>query len=338
MADNIISFPEPPKEKMFMEQAYTTDGRQINIAPAVQTEKPKSTIGADFSKLVGTNVSIPTAGISEIVTEKKKIPRKKKSTTEEGSTTVENTAPTAANVSYADTYSDTNAMTYRIIDQADELLRDAKQDLDFIRSQRSMKGKYHYSNAILGTMSSLMTTKLAAIKEINSNIKVSNEMEYKRYKDFNAINAMDDNQAIMDAYSAFISAPVGAPKYQLPGTMALTSGMDDIITVDYSPNSQQIMDAGMNSYLSSLTPEESLMIRDNGNLEEVILYDEATGVKQFKWMDTSTGELLHDLPPSSNLTISDYTVDIKTNTARNTNLNSVKKVITTNSGSVMSKF
>lgn len=338
MADNIISFPEPPKEKMFMEQAYTTDGRQINIAPTVQTEKPKSTIGADFSKLVGTNVSIPTAGISEIVTEKKKIPRKKKSTTEEGSTTVENTAPTAANVSYADTYNDTNAMTYRIIDQADELLRDAKQDLDFIRSQRSMKGKYHYSNAILGTMSSLMSTKLAAIKEINSNIKVSNEMEYKRYKDFNAINAMDDNQAIMDAYSAFISAPVGAPKYQLPGTMALTSGMDDIITVDYSPNSQQIMDAGMNNYLSSLTPEESLMIRDNGNLEEVILYDEATGVKQFKWMDTSTGELLHDLPPSSNLTISDYTVDIKTNTARNTNLNSVKKVITTNSGSVMSKF
>ena len=337
-----IKFPEPPKEKMFMEQAYTTDGKQVDVE-VVSPDRitiENNNLGANFSKLVGTNVAVPIAvpQSTEIVTERKK-PRKRKSSTEVSTTDEESseTKYAAETISYADTYNDTNNMTYRIIDQADELLRDAKQDLDFIRSQRSMKGKYHYSNAILGTMSSLMSTKLAAIKEINSNIKVSNEMEYKRYKDFNAINAMDDNKAIMDAYSAFISAPVGVPKYELPGTMSLTSGSDGVIISDFPPEIQNSMDIGMANYLSTLTPEENLMISDNGDLEEVILYDESTGVKQFKWMNSKTGQFLDNMPPSSTLTLNDFVVDPNTRTARNTNLNMVKKVIITNNGT-MNRF
>jgi hypothetical protein len=343
-----INFPMPPsntpsRQPMFMEQAYTTDGKQVAVE-VIPPQKTSNTLGANFSGLVGNNVTVPTGPLATINTEKKKAKRKK-SSDENAVETVADGNPVASpdsndiveNTIYADTYSTTNAMTYKIIGQTDELLRDAKQDLDFIRSQRNMKGKYHYTNAVLASMSSLLSTKLAAIKEINSTIKSSNDAEYRRFKDLRAANAMDDNKAIMDAYTAFISAPVGAPEYHQPGTMNLTGGLNGIIRADYPPEVQKSMDVGMANYLSNLTPEETLMLADNGEYEEVILYDEATGARQFKWINTRTGQYVDSMPPSSSLTLSDYTIDTRTKTARNSNINDVKKVIVVNDGA-MNKF
>ena len=239
------------------------------------------------------------------------------------------------NVIYADTYYDTNTMAYNIIYQADELLRDCKQELDYIRSWKgNAKGKYHYINATMGSMSALLSTKLAAIKEINTTIKNVNDNEYRRFKDMRAINQADDNKAIMDAYSAFISAPVGAPTYNLPGTTAITGGLNGIVRADYPPEVQANVDAGMANYLANLTPEENLMLNDsNKDIEEVIVYDQSTGARRFQWMNTRTGEFINNMPPSSDLTLNDYTIDLRTNLAKNNNLNSIKKVVIKNGSS-----
>lgn len=340
--DNNITFPMPPEgqpqqRQMYMGQAYTTDGKQI----PTETIPPQrsTTLGANFSGLVGNNVMVPI-GPTEINTEKKKIRRKKSSTSTEvdkvveGGEVVNNDGTSVETTVYSDTYAATTSMAYKIIGQTDELLNEAKQDLDYIRSQRSMKGKYHYSNAILGSMSSLLTTKLAAIKEINSTIKATNDAEYRRFKDLRAANTMDDNKAIMDAYTAFVSAPVGAPEYHQPGTMNLTGGLNGIIRADYPADVQKNMDIGMADYLANLSPEEILMVNDNGDLEEVILYDEASGAKQFKWINNKTGQFMDNIPPSSTITLSDYNVDVKTKTARNSNLNSIKRVVTVNNGAI----
>ena len=56
------------------------------------------------------------------------------------------------NTVYSDTYADTNSMTYGIINQTDELLRECKQELDYLRSQTRLKGRYHYINDTVSSM------------------------------------------------------------------------------------------------------------------------------------------------------------------------------------------
>lgn len=341
-----MNFPNPPSNNMYMSQAYTTDGKPVQVEttpPAAPIEK-RSTLGANFSGLIGTNVSTPIVPTgNNIITEKTNLKKKKKTGTKivdaEKSTEVEEIDPTNSkqvveNTIYADSYVTTNQMSYNIIAQADELLKDCKQDLDFIRSQRNLKGKYHYTNATLASMSSLLSTKLAAVKEINNTIKSVNDMEYRRFKDMRAMDQTDDNKAIMDAYNAYISAPVGAPAYTQPNTMDLTAGLNGIIRAGLEGTTNGT-DIGMANYLANLSPEENLMLNDsNPNIEEVIVYDEATGARQFQWVDRRTDQPIPNMPISSELTVSDYNIDVNKRIAKNNNLNNTKRVIIKNSANI----
>ena len=342
-----INFPIPPNNNgqnnssMYMSQAYTTDGKpvQTETIPPAQ-EKDKLSIGANFSKLIGTDVraQIVPIGNTGVVTEKPK--RKKKVVTKDPTkdgNDVEVIDPTNSrqvveNTVYADSYAATNKMAYNIIAQSDDLLRDCKQDLDFIRSQRNLKGKYHYTNATLASMSSLLNTKLAAVKEINNTIKSVNDMEYRRFKDMRAIDQGDDTKALMDAYNAYISAPVGGAPYSQPNTMEMTAGLDGVIRADMGSN---VTDQGMANYLANLSPEENLMLHDNNpNIEEVIVYDEASGAKYFQWVDKRTDTPIPNMPASSELALNDYSVDVNRRIAKNNNLNTTKRVIIKNSTNI----
>ena len=369
---NDIKFPQPPAYPIQMSgkpQGYTTNmvPQQMQMQMMPNTNNPQPAIiiaptptnntqqqnnsfslGANFSGLIGSQVTVSSNMNNGIVAADHTPTRRKKKKSDDEVVVIkksedakdsdkenQNDPNNVENVIYADTYYDTNTMAYNIIYQADELLRDCKQELDYIRSWKgNAKGKYHYINAAMGSMSALLSTKLAAIREINTTIKNVNDNEYRRFKDMRAINQADDNKAIMDAYSAFISAPVGAPTYNLPGTTAITGGLNGIVRADYPPEVQANVDAGMANYLANLTPEENLMLNDsNKDIEEVIVYDQSTGARRFQWMNTRTGEFINNMPPSSDLTLNDYTIDLRTNLAKNNNLNSIKKVVIRNGSS-----
>ena len=338
-----MNFPNPPSNgnNIYMGQAYTTDGKPVQtetIPPS--SNDNKSTLGVNFSGLIGTNVRTPIAPISgPINTEKTSLKKKKKGTKVVDPTDKKddidptNSRQVVENTVYADSYATTNRMSYNIIAQADELLKDCKQDLDFIRSQRNLKGKYHYTNATLASMSSLLSTKLAAVKEINNTIKSVNDMEYRRFKDMRAMDQGDDNKAIMDAYNAYISAPIGAPAYTQPNTMDMTAGLNGIIRAGLEGSAGS--DAGLANYLANLTPEENLMLNDNNpNIEEVIVYDEATGARHFQWVDRRTDQPIPNMPVSSELTAADYNIDVNKRLAKNNNLNNTKRVIIKNSSNI----
>ena len=326
--------------------AYTTDGRSIptEVIPPKQT----GSLGANFSGLIGSKVTVPQVPIGDqsVVTETTSKRKRKAKKDENGDLVVTagnniaksddsavNSREIVENTVYADTYSATNTMALGIVAQTDELLRDCKHELDVMRVQRNFKGRTHYMNETVQTMGSLLSTKLQAIKEINSTIKTVNDNEYRRFKDMRAMEQGDDTKAVMDAYSAFISAPVGAPEYHLPGTAALTGGLDGVVPAGYPPAVQQNMDAGMAHYLANLTPEQNAMLLDNNkDIEEVIVYDQATGSKRFQWMNTRTGQVIDNMPISSELTIQDYTIDPRLGIAKNINLNDIKKVVTLNKG------
>jgi len=308
----------------YAQQSYSTPGKPENTV----TTPPNTNLGnLTFTGLLGNTTVMGSSPNLPVVAETK--PAINKTTSKKAKTgEVVNSKDIVEHTFYADTYADTNNMALGIVAQTDELLNEAKQELDWIRAQRSMKGKYHYMTAMYASMSSLMGTKLQAIREINSNIKNINDMEYRRFKDNRAIEQGDDNKAIMDAYKAFISAPVGAPDYYHPSSLEITAGSTGIIKNDYPQHIQAQMDAGLSNYLNNLSPQERVMLNDgNPDIEEVLVYDQATGAKYFQWMNTKTNTPVPGMAPSSTLTVEDFVIDPRTKLARNINLNQVKKVV-----------
>lgn len=307
---DINSFPTPPNQQ--------------------ESQQPYSGLGASFNNLIGNNVEV-IAGVP-VVTETQPV-KKRRSTKKKEELEPIDSKNIVENTVYADTYQDTNNMAFSVIQQADVLLNDAKAELDHIRISKTMKGKYTYMTNMLSAMSNLMGTKMQAIREINSNIKNANDMEYRRFKDNRAINAEDDNKAIMDAYKAYISAPIGAPSYSQPTVMDITAGLNGVIPAGLSTEAQQNFDRGLNNYLNNLSPEDNYMLNEsNPDIEEVIVFDQATGMKYFQWRNMKTGQPVPNMPKTSNILMEDYVIDPRTRLAKNNNLNKTLKVVYDNEG------
>ena len=324
-------YQQPFQQPVYSQQIQTPTGpvQAETYAPGTQVEpeQKKVSLGASFGSLIGTHVPASTV---DIVTETTPAVQKKSTAVAKNKKKKDDDKPVDSksiveNTVYADTYADTNMLTYGIIAQTDQLLSDAKRELDTIRTSRTMKGKYAYMTKMIDSMASLFNTKMQAIKELNTTIKNANDMEYRRFKDNRALSNEDDNKLIMDAYKAFISAPVGAPAYTQPNTMQIT-GMEGVV-----PANAQSNDSGLANYLSKLTPEENMMLNEsNPNIEEVIEYDDMTGVKRFKWIDKRTNQEVPNMPKGSDIVLEDYIYDPRTGLAKNTKLNTVKKVVHVN--------
>lgn len=352
-----INFPNPPINSNSQENYYykrpfnqqvTYDQNnnpvQVEMYPPQQQQSAptqSSNSGLSFGHLIGGNQNVyvddprlpmvTEKGDTVVTVKKKGRPAKNSGENKEpvnSNDIVENTV-------YGDAYTDTNHMAYGIISQADEILSNAKNEFDFIRTSRGMKGKYMYMTNMISSMSSLMATKLQAIREINSNITKANEMEYRRFKDNRALLQTDDNKLIMDAYSAFINTPIGTGAYSQPTTKELTMAVNDVNMV---PTDREIAnnptlamatnDKGLTNYLTNITPEENRMLNEgNPDIEEVIVYDQESGMKYFQWLNTKNNEPVPNMPSSSDILIEDYVIDPRTRTAKNTNLRDVKKVV-----------
>lgn len=325
--------PQQPYQNTYQQPQYYQQPAPVEVQPQ---QKQYNGIGANFSNLIGTNVSVPVG--PQVPTEKPKRKRKSSESKDGKEEVVSAKAENIAmveEVSYTETFQDTTRMLKGAIAQVDELAGEIKIELDKIRSTNNMKGKYTYLANLSGALSGLIGTKVTAIREINSSIKAANDAEYRRYKDIRATDAQDDSKAIMDMYNAYIHTPVGSIpgiQYQQPSTYDITAmGMNGIVKVDSV--SQETRDAGFNNFLSNLTPEQNAMIHEgNPNIQEVIIYDQATGKKYFDWIDASTGKSVPNMPKTDPSFLEDYTIDPRTRTAKNINLHNTMKVIYTNEG------
>ena len=68
---------------------------------------------------------------------------------------------------YIDTFNETNNMLKYSIMQFDVLAGDVKSELDTIRNSKTLKGKYKYIADLCSTASSLVSSTIYDIKEIN---------------------------------------------------------------------------------------------------------------------------------------------------------------------------
>lgn len=234
------------------------------------------------------------------------------------------------NEPYEDTYEETNDMLRVSIAQLDILAGDVKGEIDHIRGSKTLKGKYKYISDLCATASSLVSSKISAIKEINAVKTKCHELEIRRIKDIKsaAANQQDDDKYIADLYNAYINTPIGAAQHpalqytsaNVAGNMgALMSGMNAV-----PANEEQ----NFNNFMNNLTPEQNRMILgDNPNIETVVVYDPNTGDKMFDVIDTSTGIPVPNYPRPDRGLLDDTSIDFGTGIASNTNIGQSWKVV-----------
>ena len=329
----------PQQMQMNMQQRRPAVNPAILNAPPVHittsgegTVKPTFTV-VDEGKN-DPNHSVPiTYPLSDAEKQKKPVSRKKKTDKVDADTGIikadsksEGTLTGTVEDSPAIyTYNETNHLLHETLGQIDAINSELVQEFNIVRNSRTMKNKYNTLNALSENIGSLISNRINTIKEINNCISKANDLDYKRYKDFQAAQAnVNDDKYIADVYQALIQNPQNqAPTFtanvdpammgsgiiraNLPGGMDMTNG--------------QVLDAGYLNYISNLSPEQNLMRYENDpNVKQVLVYDAMTGNKFFQMMNMSTGEVIPNVPVYDESIAAETTPDLVHGIAKNLNL------------------
>ena len=169
---------------------------------------------------------------------------------------------------YEKSFEETTNMLKSSIYQIDALNNEVHSELENVRNSKTLKGRYTYISDLTSTSSSLLTTKISAIREINNSIKEAHKLEIDRQKALKVdANADNDDAKIQAMYSAYINTPISSGYNPLAfdtqsAMMPSTSGL---IMSDMGQNNQ-----GM----GSISPEQNRMLmEDNPNIKTVVVYD-----------------------------------------------------------------
>ena len=229
-----------------------------------------------------------------------------------------------SNEPYVDTYDETNNLLRMTLAQIDSISSDVKSDLDIIRNSKTLKSKYTHIPNLANTLSSLMNTKVTAIREMNTVLTNAHNLELKRVKELKLnTNEVDDDKYIMDLYNAFISAPVDNMVQMAPPieNMTLNNGINNIIRAD-------VGDSNYSNYSANLTPVQNAMrYETNPDVKTVIVYDQSTGRRFFDVMNIRTGESIPNVPRPDPMFLEDCVLDINNKIARNSNLDKSYPII-----------
>ena len=137
-------------------------------------------IGVNFSFFTSEDAA-SIATIDNTPTEKKK---KSKAKTVEVVPSIHeaNAKPGVIDVDYSSTYGETTGLLRGAIIQADQMASEIQDDLDAVRGSKTLKGKYTYITNLTSAKASILSTKIAAIREMNSSITQSHNLELNRMK------------------------------------------------------------------------------------------------------------------------------------------------------------
>ena len=303
---------------------------------AINYSGPSSNVNIDglssylsFDKEVHVKNQIP---ISTDTEEKKKRGRKKKDN-DNGeviiSTSLQptnNTAPKNNNElePYKNGYSETDNVLKSTIVQLDQISADIDNDLAYIRAAKTLNKKYDYISNLVSAKSSIIQSKIAAARELNSSTTKAYELELKRTKELN-LNKVEqnDDKMIMDLYTSMINMPYGDSSPMLPNT---GMGMYRDSPMYHANVGNE--DAGFNDYINNLTPEQNLYrYEDNPNVKEVILFDPESGAKRFAWMDISTRTEIPNLPPTPEFLMENFYLDVTQGIAKSSTLGKTMPII-----------
>ena len=235
------------------------------------------------------------------------------------------------NIPYASAYAETNKQLDDAIMQLDILGTEIVTELQYVRGSKTLKGKYGYINDMTATATSIISTKLAAIKEKNKTIGDVNKFELDRQKQLKSTMAEeDDNTRISNLYNAFINTPVGAG----PGVLAppmqdiIAGGMGIVpdVTRMSIGNDQAAWEQGLNP------AENRMLLEAKGTIETVVVYDEGTGNRWFEVLDKVTRQPIPNVEKPDPSYIYDLDINIRGGFAKDSNRSTTYPLIVVSNG------
>lgn len=303
------------------------------------TANSESDIGVDFSFFSGDSAKKIDGGAQSTSTTKKRTSKPKVAVNGEVMSDRElvNPVPGAAvaETDYASTYNETNNLIRGAIMQSDELSNEIKQDIDSVRASKTIKNKYTYITNLTASASALLSTKISAIKELNSTITQAHNLELNRMKTLKLNEAeANDDAKMMDIYSAFVNTPVGTYTPSAPNIQDITLGVN-------APNGAvaPVEMISNNPVNGNLTAEQNRMrMESNPNIQTVIRYNQATGQRAFDVIDTTTGASIPNYPRPDGFLLEDTTIDVHSGIARNRNINTVWPLVVDGANQTINEY
>lgn len=260
--------------------------------------------------------------VKETVDTNTKKKREKKSTE---IMSVQNTAPVAStsmsyiqeNIPYAGAYAETNQQLDDSINQLNILGSEIVSELNMVRGSKTMRNKYNIINDMTQTATSIITTKLAAIKEKNSTINAINKLELDRLKQLKvSASEEDDNTRIANLYDAFVNTPIGG------GPSMLGPSMQDIVAGGMNGPSVPMMSIGndQQAWESNLDAAQNRMVLEaKGAIETIVMYDQNTGNRWFEVVDKITRQPIPNVEKPDNSYIYDLDINVRGGFAKDGN-------------------
>lgn len=260
--------------------------------------------------------------VKETVDTNTKKKREKKSTE---IVPAQNTMPVAStsmsyiqeNIPYAGAYAETNQQLDDSINQLNILGSEIVSELNMVRSSKTMRNKYNIINDMTQTATSIITTKLAAIKEKNSTINAINKLELDRLKQLKvSASEEDDNTRIANLYDAFVNTPIGG------GPSMLGPSMQDIVAGGMNGPSVPMMSIGndQQAWESNLDPAQNRMVLEaKGAIETIVMYDQNTGNRWFEVVDKMTRQPIPNVEKPDNSYIYDLDINVRGGFAKDGN-------------------
>lgn len=318
-----------------------SSGIGLNLSFFTNTDSSKLTLGSESEIKLDTATTTSSSG--------KKRGRKPKVMSDGNSVvTVDDDGDLPkyqTNEPYSTSYNETDQMLRESISQINSLSMDLKEELDTVRSSKTLKGKYTYISDLAATSGTLLSTKIAAIREMNSSITNAHKLDMQRLKDLKMMNNQDnDDKKIIDLYNAFINTPtstgMGGPTMLGP-TMAqamtpIADGFNsNIVRVDPSNGAS----SDISDYMANLTPEQKRMVMcENPNIAEVVVYNKDTGNMEFDVVDRTTGQSIPNYAKPDPFLLEGMSIDLKSGIARNANIDKTYDIIVVGSNGGYSDY
>lgn len=266
-----------------------------------------------------------------ITTEKRGPGRPKKKKVEEGPSVRENKTPLNSDMSYLDTYQFPASLIGGTIAELNNLAVRLNQDLEYVRASRTMKSKYIYISNLSSSLTSVLSSKVQAIRELRGMVTDANNFELKRQQQLKINEQDSDDKIISDMYNAYLNAPMGvlAERPMNVSPEFLNTGGNNIGTPVASANGQTYAlnadEAQFQNYINNLTPQQNQMINEK-NVEIVMVYNQNDQSRRFEAIDTRTGLPVPNIELPNDFVKDGCVIDIRKGIARNSSLNQTFKL------------
>lgn len=240
-----------------------------------------------------------------------------------------------SSMSYLETYNTPANMINNSITELNDLELRINQDLEAVRSSRTLKSKYLYIANLTGALTSTIGTKISAVRELRQMIDQANNFELKRQQQLKINEQDSDDKIIADMYNAYLNYNPGTLNLPANANVSIPASYTNLahsnavavgVNVDGTPIIQN-SDPGFENYMRNLTPQQNAMLMEkNPYVETVLVYDQSSQNKWFEVIDTRTGMPVPNMELPNDFVKDGCVVDIRKGIARNASLNQTYKL------------